>query len=132
MSEKEKEVFITIDGVKTNQYDIAWDLAKSWQIKANNGIHVDDHDIHFKPLWCWDSGFKLDYDGNLLKISSRFYPPFPHYDDSGWDGDVAIIFLDDTIKEKSFHCESLEDLKSEVESYVNGFVEKIKSILEDE
>lgn len=25
--------------------------------------------------WSWDCGLKLDYDGPILRVSSRFYPP---------------------------------------------------------
>lgn len=49
--------------------ELNWDNA-SWQEKVN-----DKKEIYDEPKWSWDCGFKLDFDGSLLSINSRFYPP---------------------------------------------------------
>lgn len=42
-----------------------WDAAYKWQEQANK------HNRLIK--WSWDCGLKLDYDGDVCRISSRFY-----------------------------------------------------------
>lgn len=41
--------------------------------------------------WSWDCGFKLDYDGDLINVSSRFYPPHKNSADNPiWDGSITV------------------------------------------
>lgn len=87
-----------------------WKEAESW-IEMANGEKEDG------PLWSFDCGFKLDYDGSLLSISSRFYPPTTHGGPT-WDGTVSVYFLDKEIREKKFDCKTLDELKTQVEAYV--------------
>jgi hypothetical protein len=93
-----------------------WDDAHKWESEANK-------DKLNKPIWSWDCGFKLDYDGKiffgLLDVSSRFYPPKTHYGPT-WDGKVNISFWKFGITKK-FDCETLDKLKSKVEKYVSKF-----------
>lgn len=102
-----------------------WDEAKEIELKLNNG---EDKEDGGKPFWDFDCGFKLDYDGPLLSVSSRFYPPKTHYG-ATWDGTVTVRLLDEEVAEKKFDCPTLEELKKQVEEYVGGFVEKIKAAL---
>jgi hypothetical protein len=88
----------------------SYEEADAWASDAN-GEKEDG------PLWSFDCGFKLDYDGSLLSISSRFYPPTTHGGPT-WDGTVTLSFLDKEIREKKFDCKTLHELKSQVESYV--------------
>ncbi|KKK96907.1 hypothetical protein LCGC14_2658050, partial [marine sediment metagenome] len=69
------------------------------------------------PMWCWDCGFKLDYDGDILRVSSRFYPPKTHYGPT-WDGTVTFSLLGDELIKKKFDCKTLDDLVKEVELFV--------------
>lgn len=64
----------------------SWEDARSWQDKANE----DKGDS--EPLWSFDCGFKLDFDGGILRVSSRFYPPKTHYG-STWDGTVTVSLI---------------------------------------
>ena len=48
----------------TNQWDEAW----SWASKVNKL-----REFFQDPKWSWDCGFKLDFDGPLVHIESRFY-----------------------------------------------------------
>jgi hypothetical protein len=88
----------------------SWEEANKW-IEEANGENEDG------PLWSFDCGFKLDYDGSLLSISSRFYPPTTHGGPT-WDGRVTLLFLDKEIREKKFDCKTLDELKAQVEAYV--------------
>ncbi len=60
----------------------SWEEAHRWEESANeekDGLH--------EPHWKFDCGFKLDFDGPLLDISSRFYPPANYYvSEVGWEG----------------------------------------------
>lgn len=91
--------------------------ADAWAEKANE----DNED---GPKWSFDCGFKLDYDGPVISVSSRFYPPTTH-GGSTWDGTVSVFFFDKEIREKKFDCKTLDELKSEVEKYVYGLKNEI-------
>jgi len=90
-----------------------WDEAKKWQDKANS----ESKGSWERPQWSWDCGFKLDYDGPIVRVSSRFYPPKSHYGET-WDGDVTIFLFNKEIKSQHFDCKTLEELKIQVEKYI--------------
>ena len=98
--------------------------ADAWAEQANGEIEGDWE----APMWKWDCGFKLDYDGSLLWVSSRFYPPKTHYGDT-WDGRVTINFGEKEIQEKKFDCKTLEELKVAVENYVGEVRAKLEALL---
>lgn len=97
-----------------------WDEARDIENKLNEG-----KDEFGEPEWKFDCGFKLDFDGPVLRVSSRFYPPKTHYGDT-WDGTVTVYLLDKEIEEKKFDCKTLEELKIQVEGYVKSLADKIK------
>ena len=92
----------------------SYEEANEWANKANE--NKDEYDV---PRWSFDCGFKLDFDGSLLCISSRFYPPKTHYGPQ-WDGTVSIMKGDVTLFEKEFETNSLDDLRVQVEEYVDS------------
>jgi len=100
-----------------------WDEAKKIQEKLNEG--KEEFGV---PNWRFDCGFKLDFDGALMSVSSRFYPPKTHYG-ATWDGSVTISFMGKKFEEKKFDCQTLDELKNQVEGYVNSFGEKLRSLL---
>jgi hypothetical protein len=107
---------IIIDGGNPlNGCPTDWDSAKLWRNNANS--MKDDED---EPIWSWDCGYKLDFDGPIIQVSSRFYPPKTHYGPT-WDGDVTIYFGKNVIREQKFDCPTLEELRNQVEKYVNDF-----------
>jgi len=77
------------------------------------------------PKWEFDCGFKLDCDGPIVEVSSRFYPPTTH-GGSTWDGYVHIYFFGEEIEKKKFDCLSLEELQIQVGQYINNIADKIK------
>lgn len=89
-----------------------YNIANSWADTANEG-----KDRHNEPIWSFDCGFKLDFDGPILSVSSRFYPPKTHYGPK-WDGTVTVLLLDRPIVEKEFKCDTLQQIKEEVELYI--------------
>ena len=103
--------------------ELNWEKAKEWQEKAN-----EKKDIYDEPKWSWDCNFKLDFDGSLLKVSSRFYPPHKNKGD-WWEGVTSINILEEEYVAKEFKCETLEELRIEVEKYVKDSTLFIKSKL---
>lgn len=97
-----------------------WDEAKLIEEKLNAGKDEDEP----QPRWKFDCGFKLDFDGELIRVSSRFYPPKTHYG-ATWDGTVSIYFLDKEVSEKKFDCATLEELHKQVEEYVDSIKESV-------
>ena len=61
--------------------------ANKWTDNANK-----DKDEFHEPKWSFDCGFKLDFDGPIIDISSRFYPPKKHYGE-GWDGTITVLLM---------------------------------------
>lgn len=103
--------------------ELTWTQAIDWQEKAN-----ERKEIYEEPVWKWDCNFKLDFDGSLLRISSRFYPP---HKNAGywWEGNVSVLFLGEEVMTKEFKCDTLDELKEEVESFTKHYSEVIKSRL---
>lgn len=100
--------------------ELNWDNARLWATEANNGKRKEE------PKWDWDCNFKLDFDGDLVYIESRFYPPTGHYGKK-WDGKLKVYVLGNCVLEKEFECETLEQLKKEVESFTKHYKGVIKS-----
>ena len=92
-----------------------WDDAKAWTSKVNG-----DKNEFQEPRWRFDCGFKLDFDGPVVSVSSRFYPPKKYYG-SKWDGIVYVFALDNQVCEKEFEADSLEELHKQVEEFTQGF-----------
>ena len=103
----------------------SWDEAHKWADVAN-----EEKSEYGEPLWKFDCGFKLDYDGPLLSVSSRFYPPKTHFGPK-WDGHVAIYLLDEEIETKEFECTTLDVLKEEVDVYIKSFIVDLDRFLMD-
>lgn len=99
-----------------------WDNAHKWEEISNET--KDD----IEPTWSWDCGFKLDYDGSLLSVSSRFYPPHKN-DGNYWQGELSIKLLGEVIQVKEFKEDTLDILKVEVDKYMSSYIKKIESKL---
>jgi hypothetical protein len=97
--------------------------AYRWADVANNGAQDWE-----RPIWRWDCGFKLDYDGPILRFNSRFYPPKAHYGDT-WDGVVTVVLLGEEIHQEEFDCETLEDLKNAVQKYTEDYRQQLLQLL---
>jgi hypothetical protein len=101
---------------KVKDWDHAFEIAEEFNLDKEE----------FEPKWTWDCNYKLDFDGPLVVVTSRFYPPTPSYGE-GWDGSVYIQLGDEPlIPKKEFKEDNLEDLKDKVEAYVKEVTGKIK------
>lgn len=101
-----------------------WEKAKAWESSANEG-----RDKYTQPIWSWDCGYKLDLDGPIVSVSSRFYPPKTHYG-SKWDGWITVEVLGKATVEKKFECETLEELRRQAEAWIEEFASKLSKFLE--
>lgn len=97
-----------------------WDGAYKWQVEINK----EDNPIK----WSWDCGLKLDYDGEVCSISSRFYPPHKSSAEYGkYHGNIKVMIGDETIHEKKIEESTLDELVNSTEEYVLSITDKIKT-----
>lgn len=101
----------------------SYEEANSWADEVNKDKSSSE------PRWSFDCGFKLDFDGPILKVSSRFYPPKSHYGPK-WHGTVAILFRGNEILSKEFEEDTLELLKVKVETYVNTLCKSLGKFID--
>ena len=102
-----------------------WAAAEAWAEQANNANPniVPPEKTH--PLtWSWDCGFKLDFDGGLVEVGSRFYHPST-YGGPNWAGTVTVFIAHKKAIEKRFDCPDLPQLEKEV----NAFISEIQARL---
>jgi len=116
------EINIVNGGIPLAGCPANWDEARTWLETANGSLPEDG------PKWSWDCGLKLDFDGGIVHISSRFYPPKSNYGPT-WDGSVTIWIGGTEFSNEKFDCPTLEELKGQVEKYVHGINEQVTSLL---
>ena len=107
-------------------YSWMFPLANDWandrnSINEDNGLDI---------LWSWDCGLKLDFDGQLLSISSRFYPPHKVSAEYGkYSGTVSLYFMANSIATKEFEADTLDELANNVEEFVSTFVKRLETLI---
>jgi hypothetical protein len=102
----------------------AFQAAYEWADKANENSNN-------QCQWSWDCGFKLDYDGELCNISSRFYPPHKYSAEYGkYHGWISVYVSEKQVFRKEIEAETLDKLKILVEKEVLELENKIKSAVE--
>lgn len=102
-----------------------WVEANLWIEKANAP------DLGHSIKWSFDCGFKLDFDGGLLTISSRFYPPKTHYGNS-WDGKVTIRLGGKIVETKEFDYKTFNQLILAVEFYIKQVTKRVETVFNKE
>lgn len=105
----------------------SWEAAYDWADSANESKKGEVAEPG-EPMWSWDCGFKLDFDGPLVDITSRFYPPKTHYG-AKWDGTVTVRLLGKDVSKKKFEEDTLDELRSVVESYVQSQADRIRELV---
>ena len=101
----------------------AYEAAQQWQKEANESNYLIN--------WSWDCGFKLDYDGSVCQINSRFYPPHKSTVEYGkYHGDITVILNNKEKHRHTLEAKSLDELRFLAEKHVDMFVKKIESALE--
>ena len=110
--------------------DQDWIAANEWQRQINESPACEAIE------WSWDCGLKLDYDGSLLTVSSRFYPPHKSHVDYGkYHGTVTVYFGEykidghNNILEYEIEAKTLDELTNEVEEVVIKIKDLAKSLL---
>jgi hypothetical protein len=101
-----------------------WNAAYKWQERANE----EDNLIK----WSWDCGLKLDYDGDVCRISSRFYPPHKSSTEYGkYHGTITVMIGDaiEDIHEHEIEATTLDELKELTEKYVSEILEKMHNAI---
>ena len=101
-----------------------WDAAFKWQEKAN------EEDNFIK--WSWDCGLKLDYDGDVCRISSRFYPPHKSSDEYGkYHGTISVMIGDaeEYLHQHEIEAETLDELQKVAEDYVYKILDKMHNAI---
>lgn len=97
-----------------------WEAARKWSEEANR----DD----FIIKWSWDCGLKLDYDGDVCRICSRFYPPHKSSAEYGkYHGTISVMIGDgvEYLHEHKIEAATLDEVKSKAEDYVSKILKKI-------
>lgn len=104
--------------------------ADTWLSIANRQLLTENGTDSLKniPHWGWDYGFKLDFDGPMLSVSSRFYPPKTHYGPD-WDGSITVILLGKVILEENLRCTTLDELRKAVVEFTTAIASKVENIL---
>jgi hypothetical protein len=104
--------------------ELNWKNAKAWMDEANK-----DKEEWSEPCWSWDCNFKLDLDGSLISVSSRFYPPSYNVKDC-WTGTLQIYILKELILKEEIECDTLDQLKEKAESFIKNYANEIKLAIE--
>lgn len=71
---------------------------------------------HYRPVYTWDCSFKLDFDGPILSLSTRFYGPNKNGKGTGWEGDVCIVSEEDDIIRIPVQGATLNEVTKEAEA----------------
>lgn len=86
-----------------------WNSAHEWADKANE----EKEPKWSEPRWSFDCGLKLDFDGGLLRVSSRFY----QVKENIYDGSITFCVGDDEIFTREFSSRHIDNLRNDVEKY---------------
>jgi len=95
-------------------------------MKSNNLEEIEswietvnkDKDPQSGPYWACDYGLKLDFDGPLVRVNSRFYT-VRRKDKKTWEGEVQILLLYTELARKAFKADTKEKLRELVEEYID-------------
>lgn len=76
-----------------------------------------DRDESAEATWSFDVGMKLDFDGPLISVISRFYPPGRHSSE-GWSGEVTINLGALEIETREIKSDTIVALSEAAHAYV--------------
>ena len=98
-----------------------WNEAKIW---------INEYEKYYQDEWSFDCGFKLDFDGGIVSILSRFYPPKSFYGKT-WDGNSTVFVKGKEVVCKKFDCETFQELVKHVELFYTEIENKCLSALNE-
>jgi len=93
---------------------------KEWLDSANSKKYE-----YGEPAWSFDCGSKLDFDGPVVRASSRFY----HHGNDIYDGSVSFVIGGETIFCREFSSRHIDILRDEIEQYSKAVIGNIESLL---
>ena len=102
------------------------ELRKEWAEDLNS------HSVHEGIQWDWTCQAKLNYDGNIVTVSSRFYPKhnLEQTELHGWHGDISI-YTEDSYLNTDIQAETLFALRDKVEKVLEVFTSRINKFVSD-
>ena len=92
---------------------------REWLDSANK-----DKYEYGEPVWRFDCGSKLDFDGPAVRISSRFY----HSGRDIYDGSVTVVIGDDVVFCREFSSRHIDMMREEVEKYTSAITRNIAKL----
>lgn len=96
-----------------------YDAAHKWAETANEKSNINSK-------WSWDVGFKLDLDGDICNISSRFYPPHKSHESYGkYHGSISLYVLGEQIENIEIEAKNLDEIQKTAESEVKDLETKL-------
>lgn len=93
---------------------------KEWLDSANKEKYQ-----YGEPVWSFDCGSKLDFDGPVVRASSRFYC---HGNDI-YEGSVTFVIGVETIFCREFSSRYIDVLREDIEKYSRAVTDNIESLL---
>lgn len=102
----------------------SWEEFKQWVKEKNEEKPEAWEKIEFFA----DCHCKLDFDGPILSLSCRFYPPAKLYGPK-WDGSISVYLLDEKIKTIKIEYDTLDELHDAIIKNTQRIIEDIKTIL---
>jgi len=114
-------------------------IAEIWEVAPHFLEKLNDETPEWLPNFSFDCNFKLDFDGGLLTVSSRFRR---YYIDEtnkfGWSGNVSVYNFDvfdfqqkNEIINKEFDAPDIEALKDQLTDYFTRMRQKLQPIIAD-
>ena len=96
-----------------------------------NGV---DEGCGGKPKWTLDCQKKFCYDGSIVEINTRFYPPnYNANDGGGWGGGLVEVVGDGVVFDKKYFKPrgTIDELMVDVEKYVSETTVKIHKAIKN-
>jgi len=108
--------------------DQIWKVAPVFLDQLNNSNE------DWLPQFSFDCNFKLDFDGALLNVSSRFRRYYHEETNKfGWSGNVGIYNFDDEyenkIIDKEFDAPDIDSLNEQLTDYFNRMKAKLQPVI---
>ena len=93
---------------------------KEWLDSANSKKYE-----YGEPVWSFDCGSKLDFDGPAVRISSRFY----NLGNDLYDGSVSVLVGDEVLFCREFSTRHIDAMRDEVEKYTAAITANLRHSL---
>lgn len=108
------------------EYRDMFSTAYEWASQRNESPVVEGLE------WSWDFGLKLDFDGCLISVSSRFYPPHKSHADYGrYSGTITIYSGEIDYAKKELEADTLDQLVVMAEDYVSSVFTTLDNLIRE-